>query len=329
MYNFMDYTQYQYSLRETMDPSITLCGMRDNDYQHRFSFRLTSYLLCYVVRGTAYLQNRCTQSPVEIRAGSLYILYPNDPLQSYYTLPDDGWTIYWVGVSGRFIRSFLASAGVRPEKPCLTLRSDPAIVGIYQKMLLLMRNQSYTRALQCQELLFRLLSIVHESAMQPDVCDYVEQALYIIRQNYSQSLSLARIADSIKINKSYLARLFRQRRGETVMDCLTAVRLNAAKNLLAKSAYSVAEIAELCGYQDAFYFSRVFKKKLGLSPSEFREENVGGTPEHWENVGDAAFLTGQCPAPLAAAGETQCGSLAQHIAAAQSPAPLELSRKAH
>ena len=67
-------------------------------------------------------------------------------------------------------------------------------------------------------------------------------------------------------------------------------RLNAAKNLLAKSAYSVAEIAELCGYQDAFYFSRVFKKKLGLSPSEFREENVGGTPEHWENVGDAAFL---------------------------------------
>ena len=59
-----------------MDPSITLCGMRDNDYQHRFSFRLTSYLLCYVVRGTAYLQNRCTQSPVEIRAGSLYILYP-------------------------------------------------------------------------------------------------------------------------------------------------------------------------------------------------------------------------------------------------------------
>ena len=121
MDNFMDYTQYQYSLREAMYPNITLCGKRDNNYQHRFSFHLTSHLLCYVVRGTAHLQNRCTQGPVEIRAGSLYILYPNDPLQSYYTLPDDGWTIYWVGVSGRFIRSFLASVGIRPEKPFLPL----------------------------------------------------------------------------------------------------------------------------------------------------------------------------------------------------------------
>lgn len=271
MDNYMDYTEYQYSLREAMDPNITLCGMRDNDYQHRFSTHLTSTLLCYVVRGTARLQNRYTPAPVEIRAGSLYVLYPNDPVQSYYSLPDDAWAIYWVGVSGRFIRSFLANAGVRPEKPCLPLRNDPTIVALYQKMLFLMRNQSYARALQCQELLFRLLSLIHESSLRPETSDYVEQALYIIRQNYSQNLSLARVADSIRINKSYLARLFREKRGETLMDCLTATRLNAAKGLLEKTAYSVGEIAELCGYQDPFYFSRVFRKSLGLSPSAYRQ----------------------------------------------------------
>ena len=65
MDNFMDYTQYQYSLRETMDPSITLCRMRDNDYQHRFSFRLTSYLLCYVVLlAVSRCHLSCPASPV-------------------------------------------------------------------------------------------------------------------------------------------------------------------------------------------------------------------------------------------------------------------------
>ena len=76
---------------------------------------------------------------------------------------------------------------------------------------------------------------------------------------------------NVNIDKSYLARLFKEKRNETVMPCLTNCRMAEAERILQSTAYSVREVALFCGFADEFYFSRVFRKHFGVSPSEYRK----------------------------------------------------------
>ena len=99
----------------------------------------------------------------------------------------------------------------------------------------------------------------------------IDKALRMIRSNYSdKSLSLQQVADVLKINSSYLSRLFKKETDMNFMDYLTSVRVEKAKALLIDTDVRNAEISDKVGFCDARYFSQVFRKKMGVTPSEFR-----------------------------------------------------------
>ena len=76
------------------------------------------------------------------------------------------------------------------------------------------------------------------------------------------------------MSESWLIRCFRQRTGMTPQRYLTDIRLNQAKELLAASSLNVGEIAAVVGYENALYFSRIFRKYVGVSPREYREREI-------------------------------------------------------
>ena len=266
-----NYIQYQYLLRGSVDCNVLFCGKRQGSYNHAFMYPVKDLLLCFVKSGSATLRNSHTSDPVALRPGTMYVLYPHDPMQQYVTDAGVQWTIYWIGITGSFVYQFLQHIGVAPECPTLALPHFSIIEDRMEKMVFAMKNLNYNAALQCQEHLYRILALIHEDSCAPEARDYVEQALYIIRHNFGQNLSLESIANSINIDKSYLARLFKEKRNETVMQCLTNCRMAEAERILQSTAYSVREAALFCGFADEFYFSRVFRKHFGVSPSEYRK----------------------------------------------------------
>ena len=90
-----------------------------------------------------------------------------------------------------------------------------------------------------------------------------------IDKNYAKTISLESIAVEIGISSYYLSKLFKERFHLTIIEYLTATRLEKAKELLL-SRKSLKEIALSIGYKDPNYFSRVFKKEIGMTPSEYR-----------------------------------------------------------
>jgi AraC-like DNA-binding protein len=66
----------------------------------------------------------------------------------------------------------------------------------------------------------------------------------------------------------YFGNLFKQQVGMSFRQYLTSIRLNQAENLLLSGEYRVGEVADLCGFSDAFYFSKVYRKEKGISPSK-------------------------------------------------------------
>jgi len=99
---------------------------------------------------------------------------------------------------------------------------------------------------------------------------YVDKAMDMIMQYYAEDISLQGVASQINVNPSYLSRIFKQATGENFIGALTKVRIENAKHLLESKSYRVFEVADRVGYHNYTYFSKVFKKVVGVSPEEYR-----------------------------------------------------------
>jgi len=104
--------------------------------------------------------------------------------------------------------------------------------------------------------------------------EMMEQALQYIHEHYAEQLSVSNISSEFEIERRRFAYLFEQHTGMNPSTYITEYRIRRAKDLLEYGGIPVAEIAECVGYIDCFYFSRVFKKCTGLSPSAYRKLKI-------------------------------------------------------
>ncbi|MBP3963955.1 helix-turn-helix domain-containing protein [Paenibacillus lignilyticus] len=98
----------------------------------------------------------------------------------------------------------------------------------------------------------------------------IKKTIHHMEQEY-QALSLQSVAQKVYMTPTYLSLLFKLNTGKTFIEHLTDIRIEKAKKLLVSTHYKNYEVAEQVGYQDPRYFSQIFKKKVGLSPTEYRE----------------------------------------------------------
>ena len=97
-----------------------------------------------------------------------------------------------------------------------------------------------------------------------------ETVYYYIKQNYRYTLSTKHLSDTFFVNPSYLSRRFSQCYGITITDFIAKVRVEHAKRLLITTNASIGSISLNVGYDNANYFTRVFKKNVGFSPTDYR-----------------------------------------------------------
>ncbi len=99
----------------------------------------------------------------------------------------------------------------------------------------------------------------------------VEKARAFVSANLDGDVSLERVASTLYLSPAYVSRLFREESGQTFLDYVTETRMDRAIDLLtSRPGLSVADVARLVGYGDPKYFSRVFKGRVGRTPSRFR-----------------------------------------------------------
>jgi len=99
----------------------------------------------------------------------------------------------------------------------------------------------------------------------------VDIAKEYIKQNYSKALSLDEVSYYVNISPYYFSKIFKEGTGENFIEYLTNIRIEKAKELLSTSDYSMKEICVMVGYSDPNYFSRSFKKNVGVTPTEYKD----------------------------------------------------------
>lgn len=101
--------------------------------------------------------------------------------------------------------------------------------------------------------------------------DYVDLALNYIEENYANpNFSVKNVAEFVKIDRTYLYRLFKDETGLSVIDYINRHRISQAESMLSDQSLAIKDVAYSVGFSDQMYFSKVFKKHTGKTPTEYK-----------------------------------------------------------
>jgi two-component system response regulator YesN len=112
--------------------------------------------------------------------------------------------------------------------------------------------------------------LIHNHSLKK-YSDNIQDCVTYIDLHYNEDLTLKKMAEYLNLNNSYLSTLFKKELGKTVTAYVTQTRIKQALLLLNSTKQSIRDVANQCGFDDMNYFSRIFKKYQGMSPSSYRK----------------------------------------------------------
>ncbi len=187
------------------------------------------------------------------------------------------WGLSWVHFNGPTAANIYQKYIERGGRSAFTPGNFEHYLNCYNNLYNIASKSSYTKDMEINTELSVLFTHLMADSWHPDdaqpgtkKANMVEIKNYL-DENYSKKITLDNLAERFFINKYYLARIFKEQLGVSVMDYLLSVRITKAKNYLRFSSLSAEEIGTKVGIGDVYYFSRVFKKVEGIGVREYRK----------------------------------------------------------
>ena len=222
--------------------------------------------LIYVSHGEVELDNDTPASAI-LKDGDYCIFTPGEAQKYTYRATRDS-LYYWAHFTGYDVPEILNRPALRSGAHISNGRRDEA------DSILSLMTQSAREEREHSELLaslfHSLLLLLSAPAKEAQPFSRAKRKL----EDLSSGESIEEIASLYRMTPEHFIRSFRAAYGTTPQNYRIESRLSKAKNLLDSTTLSVLSISEICGYRDPYYFSRLFKKHVGKSPSEYRKSGV-------------------------------------------------------
>lgn len=280
---YMDSAYWRNSRVDIMDKSrplfITSCGTyrlltKPKLPTHRPKGRVDFQIL-YVASGKAHFFFHGKEEIVS--AGNMIIYRPKEE-QRYYYYGTDQTEVYWVHFTGKEVKKILRAHGIADDMHVIHTGTSLEYKQLFLQMIqeLKLCKEDYEELLT--HLLSHLLILIHRvlntrpRTKAHAIMKEMDAAVKYFHQNYNQPISIEEFAISRHMSISWFIRNFKEYTHSTPAQYLLSLRISNAQTLLESTDYNVTEIAEIVGYDNPLYFSRLFKKQCGMSPSEFRKE---------------------------------------------------------
>ncbi len=237
--------------------------------------RINEYQMVYIPVGRGSLEMNGQAYAVE--SGSLFLLFP-DVRHAYHPDPVTGWTEFWVGFRGLQVDAMLANGIISSDKPFYQLGHQARLISGFQTIFEQVKLQSplyqFRVCAEILRLLAETLSIERLSIQPTRSQKIVERAKSFIEENISSVFDLNGLATEAHLSLPNLNEVFKSYTGMTPYQYCIHAKINRAKEILASGETSVKSISLQLGFDDPYYFSRLFKKKTGVSPSQWMGDDA-------------------------------------------------------
>lgn len=227
------------------------------------------YILHYVVDGGGKLLG----SRFDSDRG--YLIVPNE-LEIIEADSEQPYESYWIMFKGSGAKRILSLCGLEHHNSVFPFSAGKECAQIIRKALFDLDTANYSEEAALLQAAFYQILALHlkdSSAADSGSESPARQIRRFINNNYYQKIEFTALARRFGYTRNYISTLFKNKYGISPSDYLANLRIEKAKELLTDSTenLSVGQIALAVGFSDALYFSRLFSKKTGVSPSKYRQ----------------------------------------------------------
>lgn len=264
---------------------ITKIGYYPNAAYHfrkRTKEETVEYILIYCIKGEGWF--KLNKQVHKVIANQVFIL-PKDKAHSYGSDKNNPWTIYWLHFDGEKANYFAFGF----DKPMLvSLEKDSRIeyrFKLFEEIFSTLKN-GYSKDnlnFSITTLFYFLGTLKYLGAFrssnsfihQAEQLDKVDHAIHYMRENIRKRPSLKDIANYVGYSPSHFSAVFQRKTGYSPLNYHIHLKIQEACHYLDFSDLKINQISMLIGFDDPFYFSRIFSKTMGKSPSEYRKMKKG------------------------------------------------------
>lgn len=205
----------------------------------------------------------------------MILLFPGE-WHSYYPDSETGWDEYWVGFRGVHIDKRVEKRFFTREEPLQHIGLSATIVGLYEDILKFASQEKTGYQEMISSIVLHILGTVYykrrnNSFTNTYIVDKINEARILMKEQAENSLTPKEIASRLGLGYSWFRRMFKEYTGVSPTQYQLQQKLLKAKELLTSSNLNISEIAYSLKFENAGQFSTFFKKKEGVTPSEFRE----------------------------------------------------------
>lgn len=251
-------------------------------FRKRSKEEALQYILIYCIEGEGWFE--IDHQVQKVSANQIFIL-PKAKAHSYGSDAKHTWTIYWIHFDGEKAAFF--SEGL--EKPLLVSPEKDSRLEdrfkLYEEIFSVLKN-GYSKSnleFSITALFYFFGSLKYLSAyrasnaisQQTQKRDVAEEAIHFMRENVRKRLTLKEISDYVEFSPSHFSILFQNKTGYSPLNYFIHLKIQEACHHLDFTDMKINQISLLVGFDDPFYFSRLFTKTMGISPSEYREKKKG------------------------------------------------------
>ena len=231
------------------------------------------YLIHYVTKGVGYFEENGKRH--KIRAGEIFVIHPNEIVSYYCANKKDLLSFCWVGFDGKCAGQYFEETGLKKTNRVVNLNNQLFLSTVLDALSHVENNGAVDEMTLNSYLLNCLRSIAVSAKKNnhhgKDSNDYVTKAIGYILSNYMKNISINEIAEHVNLERSYFYRIFKAYTKLSPERFLIEHRIDRAKELIKHDKYTFTQIANYVGICDVYYFSKLFKRVTGMTPSEYKK----------------------------------------------------------
>lgn len=235
------------------------------------------YLLIYCVAGEGFL--KLDGKPMKITSGD-FVLLPKSVAHEYAAKKKSPWSIYWVHCDGSLVKEYLEEVNKLSQSNILAIGLHPRLISDFESLLdTRLSNSLHESYLHSCSLLSQIIThiaLLNKQAQHKfDKSLNLESVRSLMLTHIHQQLDIDTLATAANLSKFHFIKRYKALTGRTPINDFIQMKIERACHLLDISDKSIAQVGCELGYEDAYYFSRVFNKVMGISPSQYRTLRLG------------------------------------------------------
>ncbi|HTG65488.1 MAG TPA: helix-turn-helix domain-containing protein [Flavobacterium sp.] len=230
---------------------------------------IKEYIFLYCLEGEGWI--KINKKTIRLTPNTAFII-PENTAHKYGSSVKDAWSIYWIHFSGNYAATLYKRFSTSVDE-AIKIAFDESRINLLNEIIKLLENDFSDEKIELThfKLITFLSSLCYSNTLDNTIEDKISHSIAFMKTNLNQVLSIDELANQAFYSVSRYSELFKQKTGYSPIQFFIRLKIQKSCEYLYFTNLNIKEICKEVGFDDPYYFSRMFKKQIGLSPMQYKK----------------------------------------------------------